>query len=90
MKQAHVFITGAVQGVGYRFFVKVHARRFGVVGWVRNLDEGGVECVFQGEEKSVEALVEKCRKGPFLAEVKGVEVNWEEAREEYGDFKVES
>lgn len=88
MKQAHVLISGSVQGVGYRFFVKSWARTYGVVGWVKNSLEGKVEAVFQGEEKSIEDLIAKCRKGPFLAEVKDIAVNWEEGGDEFGDFKV--
>lgn len=88
MKQVHVFISGSVQGVGYRFFVKSWARTLGVVGWVKNSTEGKVEAVFQGDEKSINDLIEKCRKGPFLAEVKDVVVSWEEGRDEIGDFQV--
>ena len=90
MKQAHIFISGSVQGVGYRFFIKSWAKTFGVVGWVKNSPEGKVEAVFQGDEKSVEDLIAKCRKGPFLAEVKDVAVNWEEGGDEFGDFRVVS
>lgn len=88
MKQAHIFISGAVQGVGYRFFVKSWAKQFGVVGWVKNSEEGKVEAVFQGEEKSIEDLIAKCWKGPFLAEVKDLTVNWEEDGDRFGDFQV--
>lgn len=90
MKQAHVFITGNVQGIGYRAFVKSLARKFGVFGWVRNLSDGRVEGVFQGEEGSIDSLVERCWKGPFLAAVKDVKVSWEEAEDEYMDFRVTS
>lgn len=88
MKQAHVFIKGSVQGVGYRFFVKSWAKTYGVAGWVKNSPEEEVEAVFQGEEKSIEDLITKCRKGPFLAEVKDISVSWEEVRERFGDFQV--
>ena len=90
MKQAHIFISGSVQGVGYRFFIKSWAKTFGVVGWVKNSPEGKVEAVFRGDEKSIEDLIAKCRKGPFLAEVKDVVVNWEEGGDEFGDFRVVS
>jgi acylphosphatase len=88
MKQAHIFISGSVQGVGYRFFVKSWARTFGVVGWARNLPEGKVEAVFQGDEKSIKDLIGKCRKGPFLAEIKDIAIRWEDEKEEFGDFQV--
>lgn len=88
MKQAHVFIVGSVQGVGYRFFVKSFARTYGIAGWVANLPDGRVEAVFQGERQSIESLIGKCRKGPFLSEVKDVVVSWEEIEERHGDFQV--
>jgi len=79
MKQAHVFISGNVQGVGYRQFVKSNARKLGITGWVRNAEDGGVEAVFQGEESMIEVLVSACKKGPFLAEVEQIGFEWEEA-----------
>ena len=88
MKQAHVFISGAVHGVGFRFFIKSWARQFGIAGWVGNTADGRVEGIFQGEENSVADLITKCRKGPFLAEVKDVDVQWEEIDEKLSDFQV--
>ncbi len=88
MLQARVYISGRVQGIGYRYFVKSWARTYRIAGWVRNLPDGGVEGVFQGERSGIENLIVKCKDGPFLAEVKDVEVKWEEAKEEFGDFKV--
>ena len=88
MKQVHVFSSGNVHGVGFRFFVKSWARTYRVVGWVRNLDDLRVEGVFAGEEKSVDLLLEKCRKGPFLAEVKGVDVAEEKVDAALLDFRV--
>lgn len=69
----HVFISGFVQGVGYRQFVKKNAMELGVNGYVRNLPDGRVEGKFSGEEKKVKELIELCRKGPFLAEVENVD-----------------
>lgn len=90
MKQAHIVISGSVHGVGYRFFVKSWAKTFGVAGWVKNSLEGEVEAVFQGDEKGINDLIGKCRKGPFLAEVKDVSVVWEEDGNEFGDFQIVS
>jgi len=78
MKQAHVFISGTVQGVGYRQFVRSNARKLGLIGWVRNTEDGGVEAVFQGKEDIIEDMIGICRQGPFLSEVKHIGFEWEE------------
>lgn len=88
MKQAHVFISGNVQGIGYRQFVKSNARKLGLTGWVRNTEDGGVEAVFQGEEDMITVIIEQCKKGPFMAEVEHVGFDWEEGEETVEDFKV--
>lgn len=96
MKQAHIFVSGFVQGVGYRQFVKLSARGIGVVGWVRNLPDGRVEAVLQGShsassgqaQEKIDQLIALCKKGPFLSEVEDVQVVWEESTEEHKDFNV--
>jgi len=79
MKQAHVFISGSVQGVSFRYFVKINAQKLAITGWVCNTEDGGVEAVFCGEEKNVAELIELCKKGPMLADVNHVGFDWEEA-----------
>ena len=76
--RAHVFVTGRVQGVSYRANTRDAARDAGVDGWVKNLDDGRVEAVFEGEEESVERMVEWCHEGSPAADVEGVAA-------EYGD-----
>lgn len=76
--RAHVFISGQVQGVFFRQEAKDRARTRGVTGWVRNLPDGRVEAVFEGSEESIESVIDWCRRGPSLAEVNSVEVEWEE------------
>ncbi|MBA3724543.1 MAG: acylphosphatase [Candidatus Levybacteria bacterium] len=87
MKQAHVFISGNVQGVGYRQFVKHTARKLDLTGWVRNTEDGGVEAVLQGEESMIEVMIEQCKKGPFMAEVAHCGFEWEEG-ESLAEFKI--
>lgn len=87
MKQAHVFISGQVQGVSFRYFVKTNAKKLGVTGWVRNTEDGGVEAVFTGEKEKVAELLALCRKGPMLAEVKQVGFDWEDG-EAFDDFTI--
>jgi acylphosphatase len=72
--RAHVFISGRVQGVYYRANTRDTAREHGVDGWVRNLDDGRVEAVFEGEPDAVESLVAWCHDGSPRAAVDDVEV----------------
>lgn len=75
---AHVFISGQVQGVGYRFTTVNRANQRGVTGWVRNLTDGRVEAIFEGDKEAVEEMVQWCHKGPSSAVVSDVEVTYEE------------
>jgi acylphosphatase len=71
--RVHVFVSGSVQGVFFRYEARERARSRGVSGWVRNLPDGRVEAVFEGPEDAVEAMVAWCREGPRGAEVTDVE-----------------
>ena len=87
MQQAHVFISGYVQGVSFRYFIKSSAQKLGLKGWVRNTEDGGVEAVFNGEKKNIEEMISLCRKGPMLAEVKQLGLDWEEP-EQLSEFQI--
>lgn len=78
VRRAHVVIRGRVQGVGFRAWVCDQARAVGVDGWVRNVVDGGVEAVFEGSAAAVECVVQWCARGPTVARVDRVEVQWEE------------
>jgi acylphosphatase len=75
--RAHVFVAGKVQGVYFRATTRDTADEHGVDGWVRNLRDGRVEAVFEGDEDSVEAMVEFCHEGSPAARVDDVEVEYE-------------
>jgi acylphosphatase len=85
---AHVFIAGRVQGVLFRSETRREAKKRGVNGWVRNLPDGRVEAVFEGEENDVKALAEFCRRGPPGARVTNVEVTWEKYVGEFEGFQI--
>lgn len=85
----HLTISGFVQGVGFRYFVKGKANELGLAGWVKNTSDGKVEVLAQGDEGKVKKLVEECRKGPFLAKVSNVEQSVVKATGEMKDFVVE-
>jgi acylphosphatase len=86
--RAHVFVSGRVQGVFFRSKARQEARQHGVTGWARNLPDGRVEAVFEGEEKDVEKLIEFCRKGPIGAMVTRAEVSLEPYTGNFEDFQV--
>jgi acylphosphatase len=78
MVRRHVFVSGGVQGVFFRYEARERARTRGLAGWVRNLPDGRVEAVFEGPDEAVESMVDWCRRGPRGAEVTDVEVIAEE------------
>jgi acylphosphatase len=86
--RAHIYVKGDVQGVGFRYFVLRVAGRAGVAGWVRNLEDGRVEAVGEGPEVAVKEWVERCRKGPPVAKVEGVEVAWEAPEGKFKEFEI--
>jgi acylphosphatase len=84
--RAHVFVSGRVQGVFFRQTTMRQAESRGVNGWVRNLPDGRVEAVFEGEEAAVKVLVAFCRRGPTSAKVENVEVATEPFAGEFYKF----
>ena len=89
MQQVHLLISGLVQGVGYRQFVRSMARKNYVTGWVKNLSNGQVEAVLQGREQDIKKVITACEKGPVIAEVKDVAIEWEEGKTIFKDFVIE-
>ena len=85
---AHVFVTGSVQGVGFRQFIKQHAVKLGLHGWVRNCSDGSVEAKFSGSQETIEQMISLCKKGTFLAEVKEISVVRGEEQETYNNFTI--
>jgi acylphosphatase len=77
-KRVHLFVSGQVQGVFFRMETAGRARKLGLGGFVRNLRDGRVEAVFEGDPEVVDAMVEWCHSGPPLANVESVEVIDEE------------
>ncbi len=76
--RAHLFIEGRVQGVFYRAFARDIAQTLGLNGWVRNLRDGRVEAILEGEKGLIEKAVKECYVGPPGARVTKIEVDWEE------------
>lgn len=86
--RAHVFVSGRVQGVYFRYYTEEFARRDALTGFVRNRRDGRVEAVFEGARQAVERAIEMCRAGPAGAAVTDVSVDWEDATGEFADFTL--
>jgi acylphosphatase len=77
MIRAHLLIAGKVQGVGYRYHTEQVAKNAGLKGWVRNLQDGRVEAVFEGDRLVVESMIRWCHQGAPAAIVTEVKVAYE-------------
>ena len=86
--RAHVIVSGRVQGVFFRMETKRAADRLGVSGWVRNLKDGTVAAVFEGERDQVDAVLAWCRQGPLHANVTDVNLTWENYTGEFSGFNI--
>jgi acylphosphatase len=85
---AHVHIRGFVQGVSFRYYTQREALRLGLHGWVRNLRDGRVEALFEGEKGAVDEMLKWCHGGPPASRVDNVEIMWEEPSGNFSDFRV--
>ena len=85
--RVRVLISGRVQRVFFRNATKNQAEKLGVFGWVKNLDDGRVEAVFEGEKENVEKMIEWSKRGPLLAKVKNVEIFFEDYKGEFNSFE---
>jgi len=88
MKKAiRLYISGLVQGVFFRAFIKENAERFNLKGFVRNLEDGRVEIFIEGNPENVNKMILICKKGPKHSEIKNVEVK-QEKFQELKSFKI--
>lgn len=91
MDRIHLFVSGTVQGVGFRYATYREARRLGLVGWVRNTPDGRVEVLAEGKGDAIAQLEYWCRQGPPSAHVTSLQVVLRETREkpEFGAFDID-
>lgn len=87
-KQLKARISGRVQGVGFRFFTEHTANRLGLTGYVKNLPNGQVETVAEGEERALREFREAIGNGPRMAQVSDVEEEWGEATGDWKGFQA--
>lgn len=85
-KRVRVIISGFVQGVGYRSFAKRIAQKHQLPGYVRNLYDGDVEVVIEGEEDTLVRMIEDLNKGPTYGRVQNTKVEWYDYKGEFNEF----
>ena len=83
-KSVRLYITGTVQGVFFRNFIKENAERYNVKGFVRNLEDGRIEIFLEGDVNEVNKMIELCKKGPKHSQIKYVEIK----PEKFQDFRM--
>lgn len=88
MKRVNIKLSGKVQGVFFRDFARKEAEKRGITGFVKNLQDGTVEIVAEGEEDKLSIFIRECKRGPLLAFVKKAEITEGKSTGEYEDFKI--
>lgn len=86
--QKHIYISGRVQGVGFRAFIRSQAAVLDIKGWAKNLLDGRVEVVIQGEKNKITKMIKKLKKGPSFARVENLEIKAEQELDDFNDFKI--
>ena len=86
--RAHILVSGRVQGVFFRENTQRKAKKLVINGWIKNLSDGKVEAVFEGDKKSVGKIVEWVKNGPILARVESIDIEWQEYLGEFTDFEI--
>ena len=84
----HIYYSGRVQGVGFRYTAKNVAAGFEVTGIVRNLDDGRVELVAEGAQEELEAFQEGIRDSGLGSFIKDEAVQWQDAKGEFRGFEI--
>jgi len=88
MKRIHILITGKVQGISFRYYTKKKAEELQIKGWVKNLPNGDVEIVVEGNNSNITSFMDWCKTGPSLANVKNIAINEEQPTNEFSTFSI--
>ena len=83
-----MIISGDVQAVGFRSWVRYQAQELKLKGWIKNRSDGTVEAVAEGEEKNLRTLITLCRQGPPAALVKHAQISWQSYLGKFENFSI--
>jgi len=88
-KRVHVFYSGSVHGVGFRYTAQDIASSLGLAGWVKNLRDGRVEVIAEGKEEDLKEFLGKISKSSLGRYIKDVDLSWEKPAGEFDSFEIE-
>ncbi|HHE76436.1 MAG TPA: acylphosphatase [Candidatus Parcubacteria bacterium] len=86
--RAHIFVSGVVQGVFFRASVAEKARNLDLSGWIKNLDDGRVEIIFEGSEERIKKMVFWIRSEPGMWRIKDIQIEWQSYKEDFNNFEI--
>ena len=89
LSAVHMVAYGRVQGVGFRFFVRQRAAAVGIKGWVRNLPDGSVEILAEGEKDMLDIFIDRVKHGPAFGRVSELDIDWIEPSHAHTHFTIE-
>ncbi|MBW2966619.1 acylphosphatase [Candidatus Woesearchaeota archaeon] len=87
-KRIHIIISGRVQGVFFRAGTKRQAKILNITGWVKNNPDRTVEIIAEGEETNLKQLISWCSKGPLIARVDDIKIEWQKYKKEFEYFSI--
>ncbi|HRR95296.1 MAG TPA: acylphosphatase [Candidatus Ratteibacteria bacterium] len=88
MKRYHLLIGGFVQGVGFRWYCQKIAKKLGLVGWVKNLSDGNVEILVEGEDSTIKEFLSQLKSGYLGRNISNIEIFEEKYCGEFNDFDI--
>jgi len=86
--RVHIFVSGKVQGVFFRENTRKKAAEFGLSGFIKNLQNGKVEAIFEGDKEQIEKIIQWIKKGPEMAQVEDIEIDWQNYQGEFRNFEI--
>ena len=87
-KRLRVYYSGTVQGVGFRFTIERVAAQLYLAGWVRNLPDGRVEAICEGEESKLNEFLDRVKNSALKHYIREVDASWSEVTGEFSDFEI--
>ena len=88
LRQAQLRISGVVQGVSLRSYIRDQAQRLGIHGWVKNESNGTVSVLCQGDREQLDALIARCKAGSKSSRVEHIEIVWQEPKKRLEKFSI--